>query len=93
MPTSSYFLEENIITLFGVPSKITTDNANVFRSIELVGFCSQYSVMLAHATNYCPQGNALAESSNKNLIRILKKTIGDNKRAWDSSLKYALWVD
>jgi hypothetical protein len=27
------------------------------------------------------------------LIRIIRGTIGENKRAWDNSLKYALWVD
>jgi hypothetical protein len=26
-------LEENVVTQFGVPNKITADNANVFRSI------------------------------------------------------------
>jgi hypothetical protein len=35
----------------------------------------------------------LVESSNKNLIRIIRKTVGDNKRAWDSCLKHALWAD
>jgi hypothetical protein len=28
----------------------------------------------------------LAESSNKNLIRIIRKIVGDNKRAWDTCL-------
>jgi transposase InsO family protein len=78
------FMEDNIITRFRVPNKITTDNASVFRSIEMVSFCSRYSITLAHSTNYYPQGNGLAKSNNKNLIRIIKKTVGDNKRAWDN---------
>jgi transposase InsO family protein len=76
-----------------VSSKITTDNASVFRSVELMTFCSQYNITLAHSTNYYPQGNGLAESSNKNLIRIIKKVVGENKRAWDGCLKFALWAD
>jgi hypothetical protein len=87
------FLEDNILTRFSVPQKITTDNASVFRSVELLAFCSQYGITLAHASNYYPQGIGLAESSNKNLIRIIRKTVGDNKRAWDSCLKFALWAD
>lgn len=75
------FLEDNIITRFGLPNKNTTDNASVFRSIVMGSFCSRYSITLAHSTNYYPQGNGLAESNNKNLIRIIKKTVGDNKRA------------
>jgi hypothetical protein len=48
---------------------------------------------LSHSSNYYPQGNGLAESSNKNLITILKKTVGDNKRSWDNKIKFALWDD
>jgi len=84
------FLEDNILARFGVPQKITTDNTSVSRSVELLAFCSKYGITLDHAANYYPQGNGLAESSNKNLIRIIRKTVGDNKRAWDNCLKFAL---
>lgn len=33
------------------------------------------------------------ESTNKNLIRIIKKTIEDNQRTWHEKLKLALWAD
>ena len=49
--------------------------------------------MLSHSSNYYPQGNGLVESSNKNLMNILKKTVGDNKRSWDNKIKFALWAD
>src|SRR5713226_5283717 len=48
---------------------------------------------LHYSANYYPQGNGLAESSNKNLIRILKKTIIENQRSWHSVLPNALWAD
>jgi hypothetical protein len=44
---------------------------------------------LSHSSNYYPQGNGLAESSNKNLMNIVKKIVGENKKAWDSKIKYA----
>jgi hypothetical protein len=87
------FLEERIITRFGVPSKITTDNAKAFSSLALAEFCFKYGIVLSHSSNYYPQGNGLAESSNKNLMNIIKKVVGENKRSWDSKLKYALWAD
>jgi len=87
------FLEDRIITRFGVPAKITTDNAKAFSSTELSSFCFKYGIMLYHSSNYYPQGNGLAESSNKNLMTILKKTVGDNKRSWDNKIKFALWAD
>jgi hypothetical protein len=33
----------------------------------------------------------LDESSNKTLIRIINKLLAENKKSWDSKLKYALW--
>lgn len=87
------FLEDKIITRFGVPAKITTDNAKAFSSAEFSSFCFKYGIVLSHSSNYYPQGNGLAEASNKNLITIIKKIVGDNKRAWDSKIKYALWAD
>jgi len=87
------FLTENIFTKFGFPHKLITENATAFRAKELVDMCDSMGIKLVHSTSYCPQGNGLAESSNKNLIRITKKLLEDNKRNWDSKLKYALWAD
>jgi hypothetical protein len=87
------FLEENIVSRYGCPYKITTDNAPAFSKIEMSTFCADHGITLSHSSNYYPQGNGLAESSNKNLIRLLKRMIGENKRTWDVKLKYALWAD
>ena len=87
------FLESNIITRFSALAKITTDNAKAFSSAEFTSFCFKYGIILSHSSNYCQQGNGLAESSNKNLMTILKKTVGNNKKSWDGKIKYALWVD
>ena len=48
---------------------------------------------LHYFANYYPQGNELAESTNRNLIRILKKTIIENQRSWHVALPNALWAD
>ena len=85
------FLEDKIITRFGVPARIIMDNG--FVSSEMPSFCFKYGISLSHSSNYYPQGNGLAESSNKNLMTIIKKTVGDNKKAWDNKMKYALWAD
>lgn len=88
-----YFLVDKIITSFGVPAKITTDNAKAFSSAKNYAFCFEYGIVLSHSSNYYPQGNGLAESSNKNLMTILKRTVGENNRSWDSKIKFALWDD
>jgi transposase InsO family protein len=59
----------------------------------LIKFCEQFKIALIHSTPYYPQGNGLAESSNKILIKIIKILLEDNKKAWDSKLKFSMWVD
>jgi hypothetical protein len=46
---------------------------------------------LGHSTTYYPQGNGLVESSNKSLVRTIKKLLAKNKKSWDTKLKFTLW--
>jgi len=48
---------------------------------------------LIHSTPFYPQGNGLAESSNKILIKIIKRLLENKKKSWDSKLKFSLWGD
>jgi hypothetical protein len=84
---------EGLIKRFSCPNKIFTDNATSFKAEPLAKFCEQFGIKLIHSTPYYPKGNGLVESSNKSLIRIIKILLEDNKKAWDSKLKFALWAD
>ena len=87
------FLENNILSRFGCPKRIVTDNAHAFKSKKMIRFCHKYHICLDNSTTYYPQGNGLAESSNKSLVKIIKNLLEDNKRAWHTKLKYVLWED
>ena len=69
------------------------DNATYFSSIRLTTFANERGIKLHYSANYYPQGNGLAESTNKNLIRILKKTLIEDQRSWHLVLPNALWAD
>ena len=69
------FLQDHIITRFGVPMSLVFDNVTYFFSIRLTAFAHEKGINLHYSANYYLQGNGLAESTNKNLIRILKKTV------------------
>jgi hypothetical protein len=84
---------EDIIVRFGCPSRIVTDNAASFKAEPLIQFCEQFGIKLIHSTPYYSQGNGLAESSNKILIKIIKRLLEDTKKEWDSKLKFSLWAD
>jgi transposase InsO family protein len=49
------FLEDNILSRFGCPIKIITDNATTFKSKKIEKFCSDYNITLGHYTSYYPQ--------------------------------------
>ena len=86
-------METNILSRFGCPTKIITDNAVAFGSKKMVEFCHKYQITLGHSTAYYPQGNGLAESSNKILVNIIKKLLEENKNYWHTKLVHALWAD
>ena len=81
------------MTRFGVPISLVFDNDTYFSSIRLIAFVDERGIKLHYSTNYYPQGNGLAESTNKNLIRILKKTVIENQRSWNLALPNSLWAD
>ena len=84
------FLQDQIMTKFGVPISLGFDNATYFYSIKLIAFVNERGIKLHYSANYCPQGNGLAESTNNNLIRILKKIVIEKQRSWHSTLSNAL---
>lgn len=78
---------------FGCPKKIVTDNAKAFSYAKMIKSCVDYNIILAHSIAYYPQGNGLVESSNKILVKIINNLLQENKRAWNSKLKFFLWAD
>ena len=49
------FIEERIITRFGTPLKITTDNGKAFSSEAVNDLCFKYGIILSHSFDYYPQ--------------------------------------
>lgn len=87
------FLESNILSHFGCPRKIITDNAPDFKSKKMVASCEKYNITLGNSIPYYPQGNGLVKSSNKSLVSIIKKLLQENKKSWYNKLTLALWAD
>jgi hypothetical protein len=86
------FLERHIIYRFGVPHRITSDNAKAFKSNKMQRFIPKYNIMWNYSKGYYPQANSLTEAFNKTLGKILKKTITKNERDWHDRLFEALWA-
>jgi hypothetical protein len=56
-------------------------------------FSLEKGIKLKYSASYYPQGNGLAESTNKNLIKIIKRTVVENHKNWHNALLNALWDD
>jgi hypothetical protein len=87
------FLEQYIITRFGMPNSLVFDNETYFSSSKLSKFSLEKGITLKYTSNYYPHGNGLVESTNKNMIQILKRTVVDHKRNWHNALLNALWAN
>ncbi len=84
------FLETNIVTRFGVPESLVFDNASYLFSNELTVYALEKGIKIKFSVNYYPQGNGLAESTNKNLIKIIKRTVANHHKNWHNALFNAL---
>eukprot|EP00253_Pinus_taeda_P009085 PITA_09085 len=87
------FINQFIITRFGVPNALVFYNASYFSGNAMFDFAIKTGFKLKYSANYYPQGNGLAESTNKNLIKIIKRTIEQNHKTWHKSLIFVLWAD
>jgi hypothetical protein len=85
------FIRNHIITRYGVPHELITDNGKNFVARRIEEYLQQYKIQHHRSSPYRPQMNGAVESANKNLVKILKKTI-DSGRDWHEKLAYALWA-
>ncbi|XP_057834931.2 uncharacterized protein LOC131045360 [Cryptomeria japonica] len=64
-----------------------------FRSDEFFDFYENYGIALSYSSPYHPQGNGQAKSSNNFFLKIIKRILGNNKKAWDLKLVLAVWAN
>jgi transposase InsO family protein len=86
------FITEHIIHRFGIPQTLTTDQGTSFISSQVREFIESYKIRLLNSSPYYVQANGQAKSSNKTLIKLIKKKIEDNLRRWHEVLSEALWA-
>lgn len=64
-----------------------------FKSNEFKKFYESYGIIISYASLYHTQANGQENSSNKSIMKIIKRMLDNNKRAWDLRLKLAMWAD
>jgi transposase InsO family protein len=86
-----HFISEHIIHRFSIPQTLTTDQGSSFMSHQVCDFAESLKIKLLSSLPYYTQANGQAESSNKTLIRLIKKKI-ENPKRWHEFLSEALWA-
>jgi hypothetical protein len=86
------FIIEHVIHRFGISQTSTTDQGTSFVSKEVREFIELYKIKLLNSSPYYAQANGQADSSNKTLIKLIKKKIKENPRRWHEVLSEALWA-
>jgi hypothetical protein len=74
------FTTEHIVHRFGIPQTLTMDQFTSFTLGQVCEFADSYKIKLLNSSPYYAQANGQAESSNKTLIKLIKKKIEENPR-------------
>jgi transposase InsO family protein len=84
------FVQEHIVHRFDIPQTLTTDQGASFMSQQFKEFVESLKIKLLNSSPCYAQENGQAESSNKILIKLIKKKIAENPRQWHEILSEAL---
>ena len=86
------FVVRNIICRFGIPRTIITDNGTQFDCAEFRNFCQKYKIDKRYTAVAHPQSNGQVEVSNREIKKILERTVGSTRKDWSTKLDDALWA-
>ena len=86
------FVWKNIVTRFGVPHVLISDNGLQFNSKMFRRYWSELGITNRYSTPAYPQGNEEAKAVNKVIVNGLKKRLDDAKDKWVEELPHVLWT-
>ncbi|CAN6476348.1 unnamed protein product [Victoria cruziana] len=86
------FIKHNIFSRFRVSRVMISDGGKHFRNVQVASLLRKYSVPHRIATPYHPQTNGQVEVSNREIKRILEKTVRPDRKDWSEKLDDALWA-
>ena len=84
------FLQRNILNRFGTPRTIIGDGGSHFANKVFDKLMGRYGIKHIMSLAYHPQTNGQAEISNREIKRILEKTVSSSIRDWSLKLDDAL---
>jgi hypothetical protein len=86
------FLKDTIFARFGTPRAIISDCGKHFYNRVFEQLMKKYCITHKVATPYHPQTSGQVEVSNREIKRILEKTVNPSRKDWFLRLNDALWA-
>ena len=86
------FIQRNILSIFGAPRTIISDEGSRFVNKFFVKLMIGYGIKQLMGLDYQPQSNGQAEISNREIKKILEKIVNASRKDWSIKLDYALWA-
>ena len=86
------FLQKNIFSRFGNPRAIISDGGKHFCNSQFEALLTKYGVTHHVVIPYHPQTSGQVEVSNRELKRILEKTVNISHTDWARKLDNAFWA-
>ncbi|XP_062006012.1 uncharacterized protein LOC133723212 [Rosa rugosa] len=83
----SEFIKTNIFARFGMPRAIISDGGTYFCNKTIATLFKKYNVTHRVSTPYHPQTSGQAEVSNRQIKKILEKTVSTNRKDWSKRLE------
>ena len=84
------FIWKKIITRFGVPRTLISNNGLQFNSKSFKRYCCDLGITNRYSTPTYPQGNGQAKAVNKVIVSGLNKRLDDAKGKWVEELSHVL---
>ena len=74
------FIQRNILSKFGAPKTIISDEGSHFANKVFAKLMSRYGIRNVIGLTYHPQLNGQAKISNREMKKILEKTVNTSKK-------------
>ena len=82
----------NLITVYGTPRRILTDQGRNFESEQFISFCNLFRISKIRTSAYHPQSNGVCERFNQTLKYGLRKSLADSQySSWDLYLNFVVF--
>ena len=86
------FLWKSVISRFGIPWAVISNNGTQFESKLFKGFCSNLSIRNFFSSPTYPQANGQAKVLNKVILDGINKRLEEAKGKWVEELLSIMWT-